>query len=634
MARFQGEPVESGTVKPRFGGQDASPPPQGEAPRRNWYDPVRAALQGVTLGFSDELGAGAAAIPASIVTRRNLFDVYDEMHQSLGDERKAYEENYPGEALAAEIAGALPAGVAAGGKLLASKALQKLPTSLKLLTAGGTEGGFYGLASADPGERLQGAAVGGSVGAVGAPVVYAGGNVANALARPVARKARDILLGSPARDARRELTSILAREGVDNLDQLAAQGGKLPRTLADVSEGAKHTAAGIAADIENPEIAKLSREFLGRRNRELTSRMLVSADEALGLPIGSSAKEVVQGIAKQKGELASKLYEEAAKVPYRPSKYVQTILGEKGPKDVKQALGVAAERVNTARAAGDEMTHFALIDELKKAMDDKIMVYMRSGEKNAARNLIRVKKRIVDDIDSQNPAYKQARDTFSAHSALEDAAERGKAIFKEDIDYLDDYLATLSESERVMHLYGVKQAIRDKLMAGREGTMTLNRISSQANLERLRKAFPTDSAFNNFKKALDEEAMAFETYRLISQGSKTGMVQAAQRNLGKDSGIIHGTDVAGVAAQGINRLFSGGLSREAKEELGRMILTPLSDLPEDFVKKMSKDVVKRVKPDNRVAVTQWFDEIMNKQPKALAPAVSGSAAPLAGSGRE
>ena len=54
-------PFDLSTAKPvKGGGFDLSTAkpvhdqqPNAEEPERNWYDPVRAALQGVTLGFSD-----------------------------------------------------------------------------------------------------------------------------------------------------------------------------------------------------------------------------------------------------------------------------------------------------------------------------------------------------------------------------------------------------------------------------------------------------------------------------------------------------------------------------------------------------------------------------------------------------
>ena len=590
-------------------------------PVGNWYDVPRAALQGLTFGMSDEIGAGLAAIPASIATMTNPLDVYSDMHQSLQDERKQFREDNPGTALAAELAGGLATGGAGATKLLASLP-KTMPTLAKLMAVGATEGGIYGTAAADRGERVKGGAIGAGLGSALAPVGQLAGGVGRGVGRYMAPKAKHVLLGSPARDARRELTSILSREGVDNIDELASQSGRLNKTLADVSEGAKATAAGIAADVDNPKIAAMSETFLKQRNKDLTKRSLSSLDEALDLPSSITTRDAIQSVSKAKSEAASRLYGQAEKIPYQPSQYVRTMLSDKGPKEVQSALKKAMDQVSVSRAAGDEVGHFALIDQLKKNLDDQIMVHMRQGSKNAAKNLIRVKNKILTDIDAQNPAYKEARDTFAGHSAMEDAAERGKSLFKDNIDDLGDYLETLSASERTMHLFGVKQAVRDKLMAGREGTMTLNRISSQSNLERLEKAFPSKAAFNAFKREMDAEAGAFETYRLISQGSKTGMVQAAQRNIGKKSASGVGYDTASLVANGLDRLLHSGLSREAKEELGKMILTPISELPADVIADLSGSVMKQVGPSNKTQIGQWLGEMASGSYGASAGAMA------------
>lgn len=599
-----------------------------------WHSSPRAVLQGLTLGASDELGAGVAAGAAGLKGTGdewgdmiNPAPIYNDMHQLLADERKAYIKENPGLALALQMLGGVASGGMAASKMLASKAMQNIGPLAKLMAVGGTEGGIYGTMAADQGKRIKGGAIGAGVGTVAAPVMQLGGSGARALGRVVGPRIKHAFTGSPGRDARRELATILSREGVDNLDELATQGGRLNKTLADVSEGAKTAAASIAEDVENPAIAKISNTFLKSRNKDLTKRALSSLDEALDLPSNITVRDAVKSVGKAKKEAADRLYGAASKIPYKPSKYVQTMLSKDGPEEVQKAFSKAIKQTNTARSAGEEVGHFALIDQLKKNLDDQIMVHMRAGSKNAAKNLIKVKNNILKDLDSQNPAYKEARDTFAGHSALEDAAERGSQLFKDNVDDLADFIGGLSASERKMHLFGVKQAVRDKLMAGREGTMTLNRISSQSNLEKLKTAFPSEKSYNSFVREIDDEAAAFETYRLISQGSKTAKLSAARQNLGKPSSQpIEGINPYEVATRGITRLLGSGLSREAKEELGRMILTPIKDLPPNLRADLSKRIVKGVSKQNQKQVSTWFDDLAQG---AYSPASGAIIAPIA-----
>ena len=149
---------------------------------RNWYDAPRAALQGMTMGFSDELGALAGA---GIAKGAQFFnddetdfgDIYDQMKSRINQERGAYEEAHPAEALALNFGGGMLTGGIGGSKVLGAKAMQNAGTlkkTLALTALGATEGGIAGAGSAKEGERLQGAGRGATIGAV-LPLAMGGG---------------------------------------------------------------------------------------------------------------------------------------------------------------------------------------------------------------------------------------------------------------------------------------------------------------------------------------------------------------------------------------------------------------------------------------------------------------------------
>ena len=278
MARFQGEPIENGVGGPRFGGQNAAPAPQVATPSRNWYDPVRAALQGVTLGFADEIGAGVAAIPSAIATGRNPVDAYREMHQSLADERKAYSEAHPVESAALNIAG----GIATGGAGLAKVGAKTIGMPLgKRIAAntglGAAEGAIAGAGASDPGERLQGAAegaiVGGGLGVVGGAIV---GKVQQntALKREVGemlkdgstdRKVAKYMLNGFNKVKKDRVASEAVRQGVDEGVVATIKGATdadkvaMGRMLAVMNRGrqnAKFRAANRATDVVGTSLSK------------------------------------------------------------------------------------------------------------------------------------------------------------------------------------------------------------------------------------------------------------------------------------------------------------------------------------------------------------------------------------------
>lgn len=201
-------------------------------------DPVRATLQGPTLGFSDEIGSGVAALAAKGAQKVGLIpdtgesvgDIYSGMQSQVSGEQKEYAKENPMTALGLELAGAVPLAVATGGASmpsLASKApavanvLSKAqaiaPTTYNALRGAAMAapvGAAYGAGTAEQGERMEGAKKGGTVAAIaggGIPVLGAG------ISRAVSTKASQ----NP------QLQSLLAQDVKPTVGQ--AMGGMVNR---------------------------------------------------------------------------------------------------------------------------------------------------------------------------------------------------------------------------------------------------------------------------------------------------------------------------------------------------------------------------------------------------------------------
>lgn len=582
----------------------------------DWMGAIRQTLQGMTLGGADEAGAAVAAIPAALTSDKSIPEAYRDIHETLGHEQEQFEEANPNASTALELAGGLATGGAVGAKLAAMPILSGLSPLQQAAVIGATEGGTYGALSADPGERLSKGATSAVAGGVAAPTLAGGMSLVGHVGAPVVNRAKHAVLGTPRGDARRVLADTLADEGIRSIDDLGGQAARFSPTLADTSQGAKYLAAGLAADVDNPAVARQVEQTLGRRNRELTQRAFDALDEGIDVPVGASFKQAVDAVKQNRSQVAQRLYGEAESIPVNPTTYMKAMFSKRGPKEVRAALRKAEEAVGASRAAGDVVTHFTLLDEWKKNLDDIIEVNLRQGRRRRARDLVRIKNRIMDEIDEQNPAYKRARDAFAGDSKLIDAGERGKRILLEDLDELDGIIQGLSESEKVMYRLGARKAIREKLMAGREGTQTLNRISSQLNLAKIRKAFPSDEAFKQFKSEIDAEAAAFETYRLLMQNSKTAMTQMAQARIAGHK--PPSVETANLVSEGIQKIIHPGLSKEAKNELGMLILTPLKDLPPEVLRDIEKRVVKQAGKEVGPFVRELMDAMF------FTPAAAGA----------
>jgi hypothetical protein len=144
-----------------------------------WYDDImmssRAFLDGVTFGFSDELGAGVAAGIAKATGAAgdsSYSDVYKTMVQSLEDERNSYESENLGTSIGLNIAGAVataPFSIAARTATTLAKTIPMFANTARggraaSVAAGvGLEGAVTGVGMAEQGEDISDAALNGAL---------------------------------------------------------------------------------------------------------------------------------------------------------------------------------------------------------------------------------------------------------------------------------------------------------------------------------------------------------------------------------------------------------------------------------------------------------------------------------------
>lgn len=127
-----------------------------------------AALQGLTFGLSDEIGAGVEGLKALVRGEEFMPAAKARMAESAA-ERAAFREQYPKSAIAGEILGSLPMGVAGGVKLAARQAAKgtgRLLSGAQQAALAGAEGALAGAGGAEGGleERAKAAAIGGAIG--------------------------------------------------------------------------------------------------------------------------------------------------------------------------------------------------------------------------------------------------------------------------------------------------------------------------------------------------------------------------------------------------------------------------------------------------------------------------------------
>lgn len=178
------------------------PPAEATAVSARPYVPtqrLRSLAQGAGLGLTDEAEA--------FLRSARPDETYEQAKQDIAEKLAAYREDRPKEAIAYELAGGLATGLVGGGRALAATAgragmREALKAGAKTALAsnvgqGAISGYGAGEGGALSGDRLKGAAIGGTVGAALPFVPFA----ARKLLGPIARGASTTAAGQAASSA-------------------------------------------------------------------------------------------------------------------------------------------------------------------------------------------------------------------------------------------------------------------------------------------------------------------------------------------------------------------------------------------------------------------------------------------------
>ncbi len=510
-------------------------------------DRARAVAQGLTFGGADELEAflrsGGDWI-ADKVTGNNAALRYDQHLADIRAANESYSGANPGENLALQMVGSLPAGVGAARTLLrhAPTAVANNPmarnTTEGLISGlvGGTLAGGEGDVS-----RAEGAAVGGTLGAVAGavlpPAVNAAGKAIGTVAGPLARPVMDRLT-APGTHAQRKLIEDLSRMNMsfDDARRAVLEGGE-DAMLLDIGPATRAKAQGLAKKMTTHSTIK---DAVEGRHQGQQSRMLATLDESLG---GGQGRfwDIDQIVADAQKAQAAPLYQAAYEAPIPHSDELRNILGRKKVQQAWQAAQEIADTRGQPWPHGEEITDVMPSTEgwdwIKRGLDQMIdgEVDATTGKVSAkGRELIRLKNEMLGHLDAANPAYKRARDNYAGHQSIRDAMRQGRRIFRDDWELSRDYIAKLSDSEKEAFRVGVAREIMDEIESAPEtgNAAFRNKLRAEKYRKRMREAFPDDESFKAFTDRVDKEWKWGDTRNRAVNNSETAMSQEAVKDLG------------------------------------------------------------------------------------------------------
>lgn len=563
----------------------------------------------VTFGIAKPLNAAGIA---TIETLRGkpFGDTYDKVMAQQNADENAGQEAHPYAAGTGDIVGAMASLGLAPANATAqtvSKARQLLNTSLINAGTGSIIGGVnsVGNAQGNASDRLNaginGAIGGGIMGAI-LPSAFTGlAKTGNALLSPLKTAftpAVDRALGKISQNLVRD--KITPDELAANLQNIGTQGS--------IADAAGENVLGLGGTIaRSPGDGRtIANEFIQNRAAGAPTRINSAIDVGLG---NGDYQSSIDNLINQRQQAAQPLYQKAFaenqnvqhpdidRVLQTPAGQTalrdaatkmqndMTLMGVNDPELVEQAkLAGIYQPGNGGIASGLKMR---TLDYVKRSLDDQIGTAIRAGQNDNARILQGLKNKLVNGMDAAdstatngNPGlYSQARAAYSEPSQSLNALELGRKFINNDPEANIAAINDLSPQDQAFFRIGAARALKDKVNATPDGADAAKRIfGSPDKRATLQSAFPDQSSFDDFQKAMANEMLFARNKQTMIGNSPTQSRQADAADAGITPGDL--LEAAGGNFKGLALNFArGALSRaqgitpQVSQELGSKLFS-------------------------------------------------------------
>jgi hypothetical protein len=561
---------------------------------------TRTAMQGLTLGFADEIEARARALATG--------ETYEEALDKIRSGIKAYQEARPTEAMAYELGGAVAPMLFTGGGAA-------VPTLGRLAARGAAEGAVYAFGTGEGGAAERAARVpsGAAFGAGGSVV---GGKVAQYGIQGV-----EALVDAARRTTGRKGASVVENE----IQRLVEQTGKTPEQIVqDIVDG-KILAENrtIAASVKalrgqgGPAAATIQ-TALEQRPRRLRSAAQAEIskylDDVGGDPSVSAARR------RATSEKATREAEQAAYAPFKK----QTV-----DDDVFLALSNALESVPEA---GDTLLKIARRNRVKglyRINEDGEVIFARKPSVSEAERIRRVineraqkegkdidfelgeatkgvEQEVRSALDVSVPDLMSTRAQAAAVRSNRDAFTAGRKALTGDVNEvmveLEDKWARNPETLASFRA-GFLAALQGKFTKGTERS-TLRNLLEEGRAEgmMLRALVPDPQDQAQILRKLDIAVEGEDVSQVVLRNTQTAETQMAAKaqNAGvslAESMAAYGGDVNSLLS--ISRKFVDSFSRDLtdaeRQKIAEILVSENPDL-----------VLRAITDDRAIAQAQQF----------------------------
>ena len=524
---------------------------------------VQGARQGVTLGFGDEIRAGA----------KTGFGFLGDYGAALDRERgdlRAAQYNHPVATAGGEMAGTIATAVIPGlgevnavrgagmGARIANGALTGIRSGA-IYSAGTAEGGL--------GDRAlgagYGAAIGGGFGAAG-PVIGAG---IRATGRFIATPFRTAF--APEAESARRVGAALTRDGSSPAQAqtmlrnaqhtgvplvTADAGGETTRALArsasNTSPEARDALSTVVHDRQNTQLDRAEQFIRGlvpRANAHQTTQDLQNAARAANRPAYQRAYASAPAVWTPELEqlTTAPAVQDAIRKATRTGANSATGQGFQPPVNpfVRSANGGIELRVNpqTGQRAIPSLQFW---DHVQRNLSDAYDVAVRKGANSEARDINILRQNLVNHLDQTAPPFGQARAGAARFFGAQDALEAGQVAVttKADNAAIRDGVSRMNPAERQLFQEGFASNLIARIRESGNRSDVANSIflKSPAARERIEIALGPQRARQVEAYVRLENTMT--RLRTAVQGNSTTARQIAEMGLagGIGGSVING----------------------------------------------------------------------------------------------
>jgi len=506
----------------------------------------RAALQGLSMGWSDEIEAKARAARGE--------GRYEDILAGLRQAKQRFGERYPIGSTLAEMGGALPtmalgglgfAGLTARAPGIASRVSPLVTGMTGSIATGGLTGAITGAGEAEPGQRMMGAGIGGATGAALGPVAQIATGVTSGAVRKGLEVGRSAI-GADAttafqRRADVKLLQALRRDGLSpqeaaNRLQTIQAGGYKPETI--VEAGGRNTRALADVVSKYPGASQIAEELAEQRMAGQAGRVISDFERVFGRR--ESALDVAEDLINRRNRSSGPLYRQA----YREGGVIQDpridkLMELSAFKDAYKTarelaeldgLNLPANVEDLKRLGGFDLR---TLDYIKRGLDDVLYVKAvpTSGTgKQVIAKLKEKRREFVDIIDEVGPeSYRAARQAFAGPTEVRDAIEAGQKFNRLSPGQLERDFARLSPAEKEGFQLGVLESIRQNVEKGADGSDVLRRVWASPEKRRQLQVILGNDQFRDLTNSLARERVIRQTDVTMTRGSQTMERQLGQR---------------------------------------------------------------------------------------------------------